>query len=285
MTWTKIVTAPQHDCRECIPFSPNKEHFAQAIGARVQFEGVGVWRGLATMMVVSESERFHSAFAAKVTRLGGKLLSCRSAGQCLEEVHNQRPSVVLIECADNLALGLQLCRSLKSIGDLAEPAIILWIGETDHEGRLAADQVGCDEIIQDNMVSDQAILRIIVALRRAAVSPSRDVLRVADLTLDARNYRLLILGRSLTLTVSQTELLRLFMEHPGQVFSRTLLTQRLWPGREVNEGSIKMAVGRLRRIFMDGLGYSPIHHIRGQGYSLDPELGRASLPDNRNCHN
>lgn len=76
-------------------------------------------------------------------------------------------------------------------------------------------------------------------------------------------------GKELSLSVNEQKLLRLFVENPGRLLTRSLLYDRLWgDGAEyVDENALSVTVNRLRRKLEDKKdGVTYIQTVYGQGY-------------------
>jgi DNA-binding winged helix-turn-helix (wHTH) protein/tetratricopeptide (TPR) repeat protein len=86
--------------------------------------------------------------------------------------------------------------------------------------------------------------------------------------LDERSGQLREDGRPVTLQPKLYELLVLLLQHPGRLFSREDLQQRLWPGVYVSEASLPQAIARLRKV----LGEELLQTERGRGYRLRAEV-------------
>jgi two-component system phosphate regulon response regulator PhoB len=67
------------------------------------------------------------------------------------------------------------------------------------------------------------------------------------------------------------------MERPGRVFSREQLLDGVW-GRDVyiDERTVDVHVGRLRKALNRGYANDPIRTVRGAGYALDDRFGKSS---------
>jgi two-component system phosphate regulon response regulator PhoB len=72
-------------------------------------------------------------------------------------------------------------------------------------------------------------------------------------------------------------LLEFLMERPGRVFSREQLLDGVW-GSDIyiDERTVDVHVGRLRKAINRGHAADPIRTVRGAGYALDDRFGRAS---------
>jgi DNA-binding response OmpR family regulator len=100
------------------------------------------------------------------------------------------------------------------------------------------------------------------------------VLRVADLTLDPGNRRVTRADAPLTLTPKEYAILEVLMRNPGEVVTRTRLTERVWDeSSEVLDNLVDVHLSHLRKK-IDRAGSVPlIHTVRGFGYRLEPPGG------------
>jgi two-component system, OmpR family, phosphate regulon response regulator PhoB len=75
---------------------------------------------------------------------------------------------------------------------------------------------------------------------------------------------------------SSYRLLEFFLEHPGRVFSREQLLDKVW-GRDIyiDERTVDVHIGRLRKLIKSGREQDPIRTVRGAGYALDDRFARA----------
>ena len=90
-----------------------------------------------------------------------------------------------------------------------------------------------------------------------------------DLSMDQDAHRVSRNGRALHLGPTEYRLLEFFLQHPGRVFTREQLLDRVW-GRDiyVDTRTIDVHVGRLRKALMQNGGTNPVRTVRGTGYSL-----------------
>jgi two-component system phosphate regulon response regulator PhoB len=105
----------------------------------------------------------------------------------------------------------------------------------------------------------------------------RPVLTIGDLELDREKKRVSRSSRPVDLGPTEFRLLEFLMERPGRVFSREQLLDGVW-GSDVyiDERTVDVHVGRLRKALNRGQGADPIRTVRGAGYSLDDRFGKAS---------
>ncbi len=99
---------------------------------------------------------------------------------------------------------------------------------------------------------------------------------INDIELDREKKRVSRGGREIDLGPTEYRLLEFLMERPGRVFSREQLLDGVW-GSEVyiDERTVDVHVGRLRKALNRGREADPIRTVRGAGYALDDRFGRS----------
>src|SRR3974390_2815257 len=107
--------------------------------------------------------------------------------------------------------------------------------------------------------------------RRLRARPATKQLPI--IMLDARGRGA---GRPIALGPTEYRLLEFFLEHPGRVFSREQLLDSVW-GRDIyiDERTVDVHIGRLRKLLNPGREQDPIRTVRGAGYALDDRFAKA----------
>ena len=102
------------------------------------------------------------------------------------------------------------------------------------------------------------------------------VLTIGDIELDREKKRVVRSGRAVDLGPTEYRLLEFLMERPGRVFSREQLLDGVW-GSEVyiDERTVDVHVGRLRKALNRDHSSDPIRTVRGSGYALDDKFAKA----------
>ena len=113
-------------------------------------------------------------------------------------------------------------------------------------------------------------------LRRASPERLATVLAYGDIELDREKRRVARSGRPIDLGPTEYRLLEFFLEHPGRVFSREQLLDSVW-GRDIyiDERTVDVHIGRLRKLLNPGREQDPIRTVRGAGYALDDRFAKA----------
>ena len=98
---------------------------------------------------------------------------------------------------------------------------------------------------------------------------------VRDLDLDRETRRVRRGSRDVHLGPTEFRLLEYLLERPGRVFSRGQLLDGVWgQSVEIDERTVDVHVGRLRKALSRGRERDPIRTVRGAGYSFDETFGK-----------
>ena len=123
----------------------------------------------------------------------------------------------------------------------------------------------------------ELVARIRALLRRAKPEHIAMLLRLGDLELDRETRRVHRAGREIHLGPTEFRLLEFLMQSPGRVFTREQLLDGVW-GHDVyiDERTVDVHVGRLRKAINRGREPDPIRTVRGAGYSFNELFARSA---------
>jgi two-component system phosphate regulon response regulator PhoB len=171
--------------------------------------------------------------------------------------------------------GIELCRRLRARPETRSLPIIMLTARGEESERIRGLATGADDYIVKPFSVPELIARVRALLRRASPERVADVLTFGDIELDREKKRVSRGGREIELGPTEYRLLEFLMERPGRVFSREQLLDGVW-GSEVyiDERTVDVHVGRLRKAVNRGREADPIRTVRGAGYALDDRYGR-----------
>jgi two-component system phosphate regulon response regulator PhoB len=137
---------------------------------------------------------------------------------------------------------------------------------------------GADDYIVKPFSVPELLARIKALLRRSKPAHISSILRAGDLELDKETRRVRRNGREIHMGPTEFKLLEFLMQSPGRVFSREQLLDSVW-GHDVyiDERTVDVHVGRLRKSLVRGKEVDPIRTVRGAGYSFDETFARQNV--------
>jgi len=187
------------------------------------------------------------------------------------------PDLVLLDWMLPGLSGIELCRRVRARTDTERMPIIMLTARGEESERVRGLAIGADDYIVKPFSVPELLARIRALLRRAKPGQVATVLSIGDVELDRETRRVLRSGRDVHLGPTEFRLLEFLMQSPGRVFSREQLLNGVW-GRDIyiDERTVDVHVGRLRRALNRGRSTDPIRTVRGGGYAFDERFGKTA---------
>jgi two-component system phosphate regulon response regulator PhoB len=188
-----------------------------------------------------------------------------------------QPDLVVLDWMLPGLSGIELCRRLRARPETERLPVIMLTARGEESERLRGLATGADDYIVKPFSVPEFLARVHALLRRAKPTRVANVLRSGDLELDRERRRVYRSGREITLGPTEFRLLEFFMQSPGRVFSRAQLLDGVW-GRDIyiDERTVDVHIGRLRKTLNEGGDGDPIRTVRGSGYAFDERFGNAA---------
>ena len=171
--------------------------------------------------------------------------------------------------------GIELCRRLRAARETQRLPIILLTARSEEADRVRGLATGADDYIVKPFSVPELLARVKALLRRSAPNAVTHLLSAGDLELDRETHRVRRSGTDLHLGPTEFKLLEYLMRKPGRVFSREQLLDGVWGNDAyIDERTVDVHVGRLRKALSQSDGSDPIRTVRGTGYSFDETFGK-----------
>lgn len=216
-------------------------------------------------ILLAEDDPMIGASIEQGLRLAGFAVDwCRDgrAAELALEAAQYSYSLLLLDLGLPKQDGLTLLRALRQ-AKCDMPVLIVTARDAVSD-RVAGLNLGADDYLVKPFDLDELVARIRALLRRHA-GRAAPVLEVGPLRLNPMLREVVLDGEPLSLSQREFALLEVFMEHPGKVFSRINLEERLYGWQEeIASNAIEVHLHNLRR----KLGKEWIHNVRGVGYKI-----------------
>jgi two-component system, OmpR family, response regulator MprA len=202
----------------------------------------------------------------RALRLEGYQVDLAADGaEALSSLTDESPDAVVLDLMMPRVDGLEVCRRMRAAGDRT-PVLVLTARDAVSD-RVKGLDAGADDYLVKPFALDELLARLRALLRRSGVGAPGQVLRFSDLTLDPVAHQVKRGGREIELTRTEFLLLELFMLHPRQVLTRSVIFERVWGydfGPDSN--SLEVYVSYLRRKLEAAGEPRLLHTVRGVGY-------------------
>jgi len=165
--------------------------------------------------------------------------------------------------------GIELCRRLRMRPETQRLPVIMLTARGEESDRVRGLSTGADDYLVKPFSTPEFMARVRALLRRAKPEVLSSVLKVGDIMLDREAHRVYRKKNEIRLGPTEFRLLEFMMRHPGRVFSRSQLLDNVWGETiYIDERTVDVHVGRLRKAVNTGRMPDVIRTIRGAGYAI-----------------
>ena len=221
-----------------------------------------------TVLVADDEKEIRSLIRIYLEKDGYEVMEAADGLKVLE----------LAKCADILLLDIMMPHAdgitvLQQIRDISNIPIIIISARTAYCDRILGLDLGADDYIVKPFDPMEVSARVAANLRRfyklGRQTEKDQILQVKDLELDKDACLLRQNNVEIPLTSVEFHIMKMFMEHPGRVFTRQNIYMAGWEEeRIVDDNSIMVCISKLRTKLNDP-GSKYISTIRGLGYRFE----------------
>jgi two-component system, OmpR family, phosphate regulon response regulator PhoB len=185
------------------------------------------------------------------------------------------PDLVVLDWMLPGLSGIELCRRIRARAETEKLPVIMLTARGEETERVRGLATGADDYVVKPFSVPELLARIRALLRRSKPDFFASVLKAGEIALDRETRRVHRAQREVKLGPTEFKLLEFLMRTPGRVYARETLMDSIW-GREnyIDERTVDVHIGRLRRALIRGREDDPIRTVRGAGYSFDETFGR-----------
>ena len=186
----------------------------------------------------------------------------------LEALKTEKPELIVLDIMLPGEDGITILRKLRSSPVTADIPVIMATAKGSEYDRVVGLDLGADDYLSKPFGMMEMVSRIKAVLRRTQPKSASCVLKLGNISLDPDRHSVTASGREVVLTLKEYDLLKLLLEHPGQVFTREGLLSTVWGSDFIGESrTVDVHIGTLRTKLGDA--GRQIHTVRGVGYKIE----------------
>ena len=179
----------------------------------------------------------------------------------------EQPELILLDIMLPGEDGISILRKLRFTSSTAAIPVIMATAKGSEYDRVIGLDLGADDYLCKPFGMMEMVSRIKAVLRRTSMNEHRKILSYGAITMDQARHVVMADGREVYLTLKEYDLLKLFLEHIGMVFTRDQLLSSVWNQDYSGETrTVDVHIGTLRTKL--GESGEAIHTVRGVGYRL-----------------
>lgn len=166
--------------------------------------------------------------------------------------------------------GIELCGQIRRSKLIPKLPILMLTARSEEVDRVRGLTTGADDYVVKPFSVPELMARVDAIIRRSAPERVADKLTAGDVVMDRTSHRVMRGAREVKLGPTEFRLLEVLLENTGRVLTRNQLIDRVWSNTaEIDERTVDVHVGRLRRSLIRGDQADPIRTVRGSGYSIE----------------
>ena len=221
----------------------------------------------ASILLVEDDPSIREVTALGLTAAGFGVATAADGAEGLDRWRAERPDLVLLDVMLPRLDGLEVLRAIRR--EATTPVVML-TARADTIDVVVGLESGADDYVRKPFEMPELVARVRAALRRhqAAAADGSAVIALGPLRIDTAGRTVTREGVEVALTRTEFDLLAELAQHPGQVFTREVLLDRVWGYDYLGDSRlVDVAVGRLRaKVEADAANPSLVLTVRGAGY-------------------
>ncbi len=178
------------------------------------------------------------------------------------------PELVILDVMLPGQDGVEILRRLKADSRTRDLPVIMATAKGAEYDKIQSLDLGADDYLVKPFGMMEMVSRVKAVLRRSAPKIEKQLLTIGDLSVNMTEHTVTVSGERVILTLKEYELLHLFMENPGRVYTRDQLLSDIWGFDYDGETRTVDVHIRTLRAKLGSAG-SLIETVRGVGYRLE----------------
>jgi phosphate regulon transcriptional regulator PhoB len=200
------------------------------------------------ILIVEDERDLIKLLKYNLEKEGYKVSYATDGSVALAEIRRDTPDLVLLDLMLPGLDGLEICRQIRRHERYAALPVLMLTARGEEADRVVGLEIGADDYVTKPFSMRELIARVRALLRRHEAPASvRTAIQRGDLTIDPTAHNVVVSGKSIELSALEFRLLHHLAAHPGMVFSRDQLLDRVWGNdRSVTPRSVDVYIRRVR---------------------------------------
>lgn len=223
-----------------------------------------------TILVVDDEEPIQELLKFNLENEGYNVLTAFDGPAALKMIEEKRPDLVVLDVMLPGMDGLEVCNQLRQNSKLRDLPVIMLTAKGEEIDKVLGLELGADDYLTKPFSPRELLARIRARLRRIRPQTQENEIIRGDLRIDLNRFQVSVRGEEVELTPKEFELLRVLAAHPGKVYSRDELLERVWGYEYAGDTrTVDVHVRHLRqKVEKDSSNPEYIETLRGIGYRL-----------------
>ncbi len=223
----------------------------------------------AEILVVEDEPQIQELIAVNLEHAGHRVRRAASAEEADAAIRAALPDVVVLDWMLPGESGLAFARRLRGDARTRDLPIVMLTARARESDKVSGLEAGADDYLTKPFSPRELNARIKALLRRRAPQRSGEAVEVEGLRLDPATHRVTAGDERIALSPAEFKLLHFLLTHPGRVYSRAQLLDKVWGDHVyIEERTVDVHIRRLRKALERSGHDRLIDTVRGAGYGL-----------------
>ena len=186
----------------------------------------------------------------------------------LEALKTEKPELIVLDIMLPGKDGVEVLKEIRSNPETRKIPVIMATAKGTEMDKIQGLDTGADDYLAKPFGVMEMVSRIKAVLRRCEPDEKEEILAIGKITLSDKKHLVTVNGEKVILTFKEFEILKLFMQSPGIVFSRDRLLSEVWGVDYLGETrTVDMHIKTLRQKLGDAGAL--IETVIGVGYKME----------------
>jgi len=220
------------------------------------------------ILIVEDEQDLVRLLKYNLDKEGFRVNAVSDGSLVLAEMRREEPDLLVLDLMLPGMDGLEICRQVRRHDRYSSIPILMLTARSDEADRVVGLEIGADDYVTKPFSMRELIARVRALLRRREPLAQRNSVQRGNLTIDPSAHAVSVAGRQVELSALEFRLLHHLASHPGLVFSRDQLLDRVWGNdRSVTPRSVDVYIRRVReKIEEEPQKPAYLQTVHGVGY-------------------
>ncbi len=222
------------------------------------------------ILIAEDEDALRTLLKYNLEKEGYDVIEASDGDEALKHLNERLPDILLVDWMMPGVSGIEVCRHVRQKPESRGLPIIMLTARGEESDRIRGLDMGADDYLIKPFAITELLARVRAVMRRMRPAVSEDIIEFGDIIVDRTTRRVKRNDRDIPMGPREFALFTKLLETPGKVYSRELLLNLIWgQEKDVDERTVDVHIGRLRKILNEQGDRDPIRTVRAAGYAID----------------
>jgi len=222
-----------------------------------------------TILIVEDESAIREMLTFSLMQADYIVLQAKDALEALGILDDVYPDLAIIDWGLPKISGLELVSRIRENDVIATMPIIMLTARAQEHDKIKGLETGVDDYMTKPVSIKELQARIKAQLRRLSGFKKNNKLEFSGIQMDMDSHQILIDNKELVISITEFNLLKLFMKNPNKLLSREQILNHVWGRNSFLESrTVDVHILRLRKALKKHNKEHALKTVRGAGYKF-----------------